>query len=66
MVRSEGTKIDNIKPQVCFVFPMGHGVNALKDWLGSSKRGHVMQSFAPTCIIFISDTVQAKTMGNAC
>jgi len=37
----------------------------LKDWLGSYKRAHVMQSFAPTCILFISNMVQAKTMGNA-
>ena len=35
----------------------------LKDWLGSYKRAHVMQSFAPTCILFISDMVQAKDDG---
>ena len=37
----------------------------LKDWPSSYKRAHVMQNFAPTCILFISDMVQSKTMGNA-
>ena len=37
----------------------------LKDWLDSNIRAHVMQSFAPTCILFISDMVPAKTMSNA-
>ena len=32
----------------------------LKDGLGSYKRADVMQSFAPTCILFISNMVQAK------
>ena len=33
-------------------------------WLGSYKRAHVMHSFAPTCILFVSDMVLAKTVGN--
>ena len=37
----------------------------LKVWLRSYKRAHVMQSFAPTCILFISNMVQANTLGNA-
>ena len=32
----------------------------VKNWLGSCKRAHVMQNFAPTCSLFISDIRYGK------